>query len=120
MSKMLQLDPPIPVITPLGEAIAHFAWTDDANTQTFGVFQLKTGESWWFDNRFIRLIPSITGERYGTSPIYMEPDMLEKMQPHLARHGITPSGHAVNCEWHCEQVPRECTCGFIKSLQPQT
>jgi len=88
MSKLLQLDPPIPVITPLGAAMAHFVWTDDANLLNFGVFQLATGESWWFDNRFIRQIQSITGERYATSKIHMEPEMREKMRPHMARHGI--------------------------------
>jgi hypothetical protein len=30
----------------------------------------------------------------------------------------TPSGHAVNCQWHCEQVPDECTCGLIKKACP--
>lgn len=89
MGKMTQLNPPLPVMTPLGEAVAYFLWTDDANLQTFGVFQLKTGESWWFDNRFVRLIPSITGERYDATKIYMEPDMLAKLKPHFARHGIS-------------------------------
>jgi hypothetical protein len=23
----------------------------------------------------------------------------------------TPSGHAIDCDWHCEQVESECTCG---------
>lgn len=25
----------------------------------------------------------------------------------------TPSGHAVTCQWHCDQFPHECTCGLI-------
>ena len=22
----------------------------------------------------------------------------------------TPSGHSADCDWHCEQVPQDCTC----------
>ena len=89
MSKLLQLNPPIPVVTPLGEAKAYFAWSDDADIVTFGVFQNATCESWWFDNRFVRLIPSITGERYKATDIYIDAEMKAKLAPHLARHGIT-------------------------------
>lgn len=27
---------------------------------------------------------------------------------------IPPSGHASDCEWHIDQYPWECTCGFVK------
>lgn len=26
---------------------------------------------------------------------------------------LTPTGHANNCDWHVDQYPWECTCGFI-------
>lgn len=28
-----------------------------------------------------------------------------------ARPGISPSGHAYSCDYHCDQYPHECTCG---------
>lgn len=33
----------------------------------------------------------------------------------------TPSGHAIDCDFHCDQVPKECTCDMMrsKSLPPQ-
>lgn len=32
----------------------------------------------------------------------------------------TPSGHAVDCDWHCDQYPWECTCGLTtpKAARP--
>lgn len=91
MSILKQLAPPLAMITPLGEAAAHFALVNGADLALFGVFQLTTGENWWFDNRFIRLLPSITGERYSTSDIYLPPEMREKLRPHFGRHGISIS-----------------------------
>lgn len=26
---------------------------------------------------------------------------------------LTPTGHAKDCDWHVDQYPWECTCGFI-------
>lgn len=45
MSNLIQLNPPLAVISPLGEAVAHFALVKGTDLATFGVFQLKTGEN---------------------------------------------------------------------------
>lgn len=31
---------------------------------------------------------------------------------------VTPSDHAVDCQWHCDQNPHECTCGLIPQPKP--
>jgi hypothetical protein len=31
---------------------------------------------------------------------------------------LTPSGHAPDCEFHCEQYPWECTCGATPRAAP--
>jgi hypothetical protein len=38
----------------------------------------------------------------------------------LSNFAETPSGHARDCEWHCEQYPWECTCGLIAVPEGQT
>lgn len=34
----------------------------------------------------------------------------------LSGFSDTPSGHAADCEWHCDQNPQECTCDAPTSL----
>lgn len=64
-----QLDPPIPLVTPLGLAQAHFVWVDFEQDILYGVFQDETGENWWFPNHKVRLQPSITRGHTKTSEI---------------------------------------------------
>lgn len=78
-----RIDPPLSVLTPLGDAEAHFLWCLGPNEYLYFVcFQLETGECWTFDNRHVRLAPVITACRPTTSPIAPLPGL----EPHLARH----------------------------------
>ena len=63
-----QCNPVIPVLTPLGKGNAHFVRTDEFTVE-WQVFQLDTGESWWWDNYLIRSAPSLSDHRTLTSPI---------------------------------------------------
>lgn len=89
MHVITQLSPPIRVITPLGDAVAYFLWTEDRAVY-WGVFQDETGEQWWFENYFIRIDPSITDTPHQTSPIEMPTDMFAALGKHRMRH---PMGH---------------------------
>lgn len=52
---MLQLDPPIPVVTPKGKALAHVLLDYGAEHHLLWVcFQDETGECWSWGNRDIR------------------------------------------------------------------
>lgn len=64
-----QLDPPIPLVTPLGSAQAHFIWVDIEQDILYGVFQDETGENWWFPNHKVRLQTNITRGHSTISPI---------------------------------------------------
>jgi len=86
--KITQLDPPIRVITPLGDAVAYFLWTEDRGVY-FGVFQDETGEQWWFENYYIRIGTSITDPPHKTSAIYVPPDMDTALGKHRKRYGKT-------------------------------
>jgi hypothetical protein len=80
-----QLDPPIRVITPLGDAVAYFIWTEDRAVY-YGVFQDETGEQWWFENYFIRIGSSITDTPHKTTPIALPPDMEAALAKHRTRY----------------------------------
>lgn len=63
----MQLNPPIPVETPLGYGFAHLLEDGRAGADAiWQVFIARTGESWWFGNRYIRLSSDIT---VGIGPI---------------------------------------------------
>ena len=82
-----QLRPPLPLLTPLGEAWAHFIWSDGLETNVhFGVFQRETGENWWWPNHQVRLCPNISNEHPSTSPIQFVPGLDE----HRKRHPLAP------------------------------
>lgn len=85
MHVITQLSPPIRVVTPLGDAVAYFLWTEDRAVY-WGVFQDETGEQWWFENFFIRIDPSITDTPHKTSSIAVPPDMETALAKHRARH----------------------------------
>jgi hypothetical protein len=80
-----QLDPPIRVITPLGEAVAYWLWTEDRAVY-FGVFQSETGENWWFENFFIRIDSSITDMPHKVTPIEVPPEMEAVLVKHRKRY----------------------------------
>lgn len=80
-----QLDPPIRMRTPLGDAVAYFIWTEDRAVY-FGVFQDDTGEQWWFENYWIRIDTSVTDTPHKTSPIVIPSDMEEKLSSHRKRY----------------------------------
>lgn len=71
---MLQLNPPIPVTTPKGPALAHFIIDDGPETDLQWVcFQTNTGECWTWRNRFIRAEKNLSLGREYISPFY-DPD----------------------------------------------
>ena len=86
---LTQLDPPIRVITPLGDAVAYFLWTEDRAVY-FGVFQDETGEQWWFENYYIRIDPSITDTPRSCTPIQIPEDMEASLSKHKARYKKAP------------------------------
>lgn len=81
---MLQLNPPLQVITPLGEAVAHFI-ESEADTVYFGVFQKETGENWWWENRLIRLMACLSDGRYETTPIKPSLGLAKALSRHKRR-----------------------------------
>jgi hypothetical protein len=80
-----QINPTIPMITPLGYAHAHFIWGND-RLVWFGVFQEETGENWWWLNNFVRLMPSISDDQFTASQIKLPKDMEESLVTHRQRH----------------------------------
>lgn len=65
-----RLEPPIPLITPKGRAMAHFLIDYGFEHHLMWVcFQDDTGECWTWDNPKIRLQPNQSANRLGTSQI---------------------------------------------------
>jgi hypothetical protein len=65
---MLQLDPPIPLTTPKGEALAHFLIDYGVEYDLLWVcFQGETGECWTWSNPDIRGPKNITFDRKNIS-----------------------------------------------------
>ena len=84
-----QLTPTIPMLTPLGSAHAHFIWGND-RLVWFGVFQEDTGENWWWLNKDVRLVASISDEQYTTSPIAIDADLAAALAKHRRRYPPHP------------------------------
>lgn len=58
---ILQLNPPLPVTTPKGKAVAHFLIDYGIEYNILWVcFQNDTGECWTWDNKDIRVQKNIT------------------------------------------------------------
>lgn len=76
---MLQLDPPIPVVTPKGKALAH-GWIDNGveHDLQWICVQDSTGEWWTWKNPDIRAQKNITHGREHISPFYNPTDMAFK------------------------------------------
>lgn len=66
---ILQLDPPLPLMTPKGAGIAHFLIDYGPESHLYWtVFITETGECWTFDNTLIRAEKNITlNRKYGDS-----------------------------------------------------
>lgn len=70
-TKMIQINPTIPVITPKGHALAHFLIDYGIEHNLFWVcFQDNTGECWIWSNKDIRAQKNITHGREHISPFY--------------------------------------------------
>lgn len=71
---ILQLNPPLPVWTPRGPALAHLIIDDGPESDLkWTCFQDNTGECWTWSNRMIRAQKNITQGRDYISPFY-DPD----------------------------------------------
>ncbi len=81
----VQLNPPLPVMTPLGPALAYFIWGVD-RLVWYGCFQDDTGENWWFLNNHIRLCISMSDGQFKNSPIKIPKTMKKFLKPHRKRH----------------------------------
>jgi hypothetical protein len=80
----LQLNPPMPVNTPKGEALAHFLLDYGPEYHLLWVcFQDDTGECWTWPNPDIRAIKNVTMGRTAVSPIRSEnpPTPLRRVEP---------------------------------------
>lgn len=84
----IQLNPPLPMITPLGPALAYFIWGVN-RLVWYGCFQDNTGENWWFLNNHVRLCISMSDGQFKTSPIKLPRAMKRFLKPHRKRHERT-------------------------------
>lgn len=67
--RLLQLDPPIPLLTPKGKGNAHVLIDYGAEHHLLWVvFQDETGECWSWQNKDVRLQANHTYGRLTTSP----------------------------------------------------
>jgi len=65
-----RLDPPIPVVTPKGAAMAHFLLDYGFEHHLMWIcFQDETGECWTWENPKIRVQLNHTANRLSNSPI---------------------------------------------------
>ena len=82
---ILQLNPTVRVLTPLGEAIAFFI-QEQGQEIYFGVFQVASAENWWWENSLVRLMPCISEDVCKTSTIDLSEEMQKALEKHLDRH----------------------------------
>jgi hypothetical protein len=66
---MLQLDPPLPVITPAGKALAHVLIDYGAEHDLLWVCFQDNGECWTWRNQDIRAEKNITFGRNQCTPL---------------------------------------------------
>ena len=61
---ILQLDPPLPMTTPKGAAIAHFLIDYGMESHLYWIcFITETGECWTYANPHVRIEQNITLDR---------------------------------------------------------
>ena len=67
---VIRIDPPIPLMTPKGRAIAHFLIDNGIeNDLQWVCFQDDTGECWTWENNQVRARVNITAGRKQTTKI---------------------------------------------------
>jgi hypothetical protein len=94
---ILQLNPPLPVTTPKGPALAHAIIDDGLEHDLKWVcFLDMSGECWTFRNRFIRADRNVTQGRDYISPFYNPDDVAFKNKELI-------------CE-ACEEYIHNCEC----------
>jgi hypothetical protein len=73
---IIRIDPPLPIFTPKGSAVAHFLIDNGMEFDLNWVcFQDDTGECWTWRNRYIRAQKNITEGREHISPFYDPEDV---------------------------------------------
>lgn len=89
---MLQLNPPLPMLTPKGEGFAQFLIDYGPESDLYWtVFITATGEIWTFSNREVRASKNITLGRTHIEPV---PSYLaEGLREESHRRGT--NGHAI-------------------------
>lgn len=89
---LIRLDPFMYLLTPLGVAEAHFLRVETSEVPyQWGCFQCETKENWWWPNDQVRIVESISAGRSAVhSPIHLDPNILETLKPHIARHFHSP------------------------------
>ncbi len=76
---IIQLNPPIPIVTPRGKALAHALIDQGIEHDLLWVcFQDIGGECWTYSNRDIRAQKNITAGREYISPFYDPNDIAFK------------------------------------------
>lgn len=70
---MIRIDPPLPLETPKGDALAHFLIDrGDEHHLRWVTFIIETGECWTFRNPEIRLWRNVTEGRDHITPFTRE------------------------------------------------
>lgn len=78
---ILQLNPPLPQITPKGKGLCHFIINDGPESHvTWGILLDKSGEWWWYKNPLVRGQRNITEGREYISPFYEPSDVAFKSE----------------------------------------
>jgi hypothetical protein len=61
VTPLIQINPPLPLTTPKGEALAHFIIDYGAEHDLIWVcFQNDTGECWSWSNKDVRAVKNVT------------------------------------------------------------
>ena|ERR1700733_9370559 len=88
-----RLEPFLYLLTPLGEAEAHFI-RDLGSFETpitYGCFQCETKENWWWPNQLVRLSESVTAMRtMDATPFCVSDELFTTMRKHILRHKRSP------------------------------
>lgn len=79
---MAQVNPPIHVVTPLGDAFCYFL-EDGPRGVEWQTFIARTGESWWWRNHHVRQVDNITTKCGPHSPFT---DITPELQEHIDRY----------------------------------
>ena len=89
---MLQLNPPLPMLTPKGEGFAQFLIDYGPESDLYWtVFITATGEIWTFSNREVRASKNITLGRTHVEQVQLH--QAERARGEGRRHGA--NGHAI-------------------------